>query len=261
MSPKSQDSEFDLERFQARTQHTVRDPSPDGSANEHAETDLAALGAAFWGRRESDSRPDSLDLSEGEEIARDGVRMTERAELLSDADAVVAGDAVLRRSPATPTPTQTKHGAYIQPSDMIQVREIRGRRARRARKSRRDPGSRSSAGTVERDRRTSDTSNDDGGQDVADDADQRGRSATPTPYFPQSYTPSHHSQQTEEEHGEGRGPLSPNPWSSNFLYNAQQRERTEAIEDVDVHFPADQQPRAEQAYREDVRSAGKGPGS
>ncbi|KAL5395479.1 hypothetical protein PMIN06_004200 [Paraphaeosphaeria minitans] len=261
MSPESRDSEFDLERFQARTQHTGRDPSPDGSANERAATDLAALGAAFWGRRESDSRPDSLDLSEGEEIARDGVQMMERAELLSDADAAVAGDAVLRPSPATPTPTQPNYGSYIQPSDMIQVREIRGRRNRRARRPRRGPGSHSSTGTVERDRRASDTSNDDGGQDVAKAPDERGRSTTPTPYSPQSYTPSHHSQQTEEEHGEGRGPLSSNPWSANFPYNAQQRERTEAIDDVDIHFPVDQQPRAEHAYREEeVRSRGQGPG-
>ncbi|KAL5451099.1 hypothetical protein PMIN07_002632 [Paraphaeosphaeria minitans] len=123
------------------------------------------------------------------------------------------------------------------------------------------PGSHSSTGTVERDRRASDTSNDDGGQDVAKAPDERGRSTTPTPYSPQSYTPSHHSQQTEEEHGEGRGPLSSNPWSANFPYNAQQRERTEAIDDVDIHFPVDQQPRAEHAYREEeVRSRGQGPG-
>lgn len=119
----------------------------------------------------------------------------------------------------------------------------------------------SSTSTVERDRPASDTSNDDGDENGFDDSDERGRSTTPTPYIPQSYTPSHHSQQTEEEHGEGQGPLSPNPWSTNFPYDAQHRERTKAIEVADEHFLADQQPRAGQAFRKDVRSAGDGPTS
>ncbi|KAF2441267.1 hypothetical protein P171DRAFT_434943 [Karstenula rhodostoma CBS 690.94] len=257
MSSKSQDSVFNLDTFHARTQHTVRDPSPDVPANKRAETDFVALGAAFWDRREFDSRPNSLDLSEGEETPRDVVQMTERAELFSDADAVVAGDTLLRRSPATPTPTQPNYGPYIQPSDIAQVRERRDRKTGRGRRPHRGPGSHSSTGMAERDRRASDTSDDDG-EDETDDLDDRGRSTTPTPYFSQSHTPSHHSQQTEEEHGEGRVPLSPDPWSSNFPYNAQQRERAEAIEGADTHFPAGQQPRAEQAYRKDVRSAREG---
>ncbi|KAJ4344498.1 uncharacterized protein N0V89_012241 [Didymosphaeria variabile] len=282
MSPGSLDSAFDMDKFQSRTQHIARDPSPDAQANGRAETDFAAVGAAFWYRRESEPRPRSLDLSEGEDIAQDPLQMTKRAELFSDADAVVAGNTVPSRSPATPTPTQPHRGSYIQLSDLAQVRKIRDRKGQTIRRRNQDttihglsrcsveyrliansltelgPGSQSSIGTPDRRRRTSDTSNDDGAGDEAhgdDELDGRGRSATPMPYFPQSYTPSHHSQQTQEEHREGQGPLSPNPWSSNFLYNLDQQERTKALEGADAHFPVNKQPRAERAYREDARSA------
>jgi lysozyme family protein len=57
-----------------------------------------------------------------------------RAELFSDADAVAAGDTMPRRSPATtPTPTHPHYGSYIQPSDMVQVRESRNLRTREVR--------------------------------------------------------------------------------------------------------------------------------
>lgn len=137
MSPKSQDSEFDQDRFEARTQHIVWDSSPEGPAHRRAETDFAAVGSAFWGPTESDSRPNSLEISEGEEIPRDAEQMRERAELCSDANAMLAGDVMSRRSPATPTPTQPNYGSYIQPSDITQFREARGRRTRRPRRPRR----------------------------------------------------------------------------------------------------------------------------
>jgi hypothetical protein len=130
MSRRSQDSDLDPDRIQARTQYTERYSSPDAPANRRAENDFVAVGAAFWDRRESDSRPKSLDLSEGEEPAHNASRTTRQAELFSEADAVVAGHTMPRRSLATtPTPTHPHYGSYIQPSDMAQVREIRNSRS------------------------------------------------------------------------------------------------------------------------------------
>lgn len=103
------------------------------------------------------------------------------------------------------------------------------------------PGSQSSVGTPKRQRHISDTSDDDD----EDGADERARSTTPTPYIPQSNTPSHHSLGTEEDHGEGQGPLSPNPWSSSFRYDPDRPDRNEVIAVVDGHFPVGRQPVAE----------------
>lgn len=86
----------------------------------------------------------------------------------------------------------------------------------------------------------------------------RDRSTTPTPLLLRSTTPSHDSQQTEDEHGEGQGPLSPSPWSPDFPYDAERRERTDALERVEEHFPADQQSRVDAAFRGDTRPAREG---
>lgn len=239
MSRTSQDSLLDLDRLQERTRHTAREPSPHEQANERAETVIVAVGAVFGDERESLPRPNSLDLSEGEDAARDPSQVAWRNRVLADADDAVSGRKSPSRSPGTPKPTPPHVGTYIQPSDISQVLENRERKVLWVRTYyNREAGSQSSIGTSKRKRRASDTSNDE-----EDGFDERGRSITPTPYHfhPQSHTPSHHSQETEEEHGEGQGPLSPNPWSSSFPYNAEQRQRTEAIAGVEQHFPVRQQ--------------------
>lgn len=130
MSSRSQDSAFDIDTFRARTQNVIRDSSPAPHARRRTETDFAAVGALF-DRRASEPRPRSLDLSEGEETARNSQQLAFRAELLSNADAVVAGGRIPSRSPSTPTPTRRHLTSYIQPSDMIQVRRDRMRSRRR----------------------------------------------------------------------------------------------------------------------------------
>ncbi|KAF1971416.1 hypothetical protein BU23DRAFT_569917 [Bimuria novae-zelandiae CBS 107.79] len=252
MPQTSRDSSPDFDRIQERIQHTDRDPTPDADANRHAEADFAHVGAAFDSdRRYSLSRPNSIVLSEiGEPARQHESQIAFRNRVLSEADDVMAGNRVSGRSPAPPIPTQHPLGSFLQLSDLPQIREQRGRGTRRRRRHNRGPGSHSSTSTSERRRRDSETLNDDDGfDDEDDDLGERGRSRTPTqhhtPYIPQSYTPSHHSLGTEEDHGEGQAPMSPNPWSPDQPYNADQRHRTEALANIDEHFPADQQSWAE----------------
>lgn len=132
MSPGSLDSGFDLDRFQARIQHTDREPSPDARAGGRADTDFAAVGATFWDQIESYPRHNSLDLSEGEEIAQDPLHAAMQAGLMSDIDSVLAGNRLPSRSPSTPTPTQPHRNPYTQPPDIAHIRGQRGQHPRRA---------------------------------------------------------------------------------------------------------------------------------
>jgi hypothetical protein len=115
MSRESQDSTWDMERFKERTRHIARESSPDAQVREkgHTETDFAALGAAFWDRRESLPRPNSLDISEGEETVRYSSQMRRRNEILL-AVGIVGADRLPVRSATTPS------RPHIQPSDMTQ---------------------------------------------------------------------------------------------------------------------------------------------
>lgn len=72
----------------------------------------------------------------------------------------------------------------------------------------------------------------DPGEDNEDGT--RGRSTTPRGYFSPSHTPSQGTAETEEEHGEGREPLSPNPYSSYYTYNPSPSR--EAIDNFEQSF-------------------------
>lgn len=137
MSHASQDSTWDMKRFHERTCHTARESSPDAQmkANGHAETDLTALGAAFWDRRESLPRPHSLDISEGEEVVRRPSQL-ERMQEFMIAVGVVVADPLPVGSAATPT--RPPSGPNIQPSGVTQLRGHK--RSRNPRRRRREHG-------------------------------------------------------------------------------------------------------------------------
>lgn len=134
MSLGSQNSALDPNVLTARERTTREPPTQSDAHAKPAETDFVAVGALFGDRRGSDPRPNLLELSEGEENFGYPLQKTRRDELFFDVDAVVSGNAVPSRSPATPTPTQPHFGSYIQPSDMPQLREQRKRKRRRGRK-------------------------------------------------------------------------------------------------------------------------------
>lgn len=138
MSRASQDSTADFERLRERTRHTDRESSPEAqvNGNGHADTDVKGVGAAFWDRRESLDRPNSIDISEGEELNRHPSQIRWRNEVFSAVDAVSATNGTSSVPPISPT--SHTFGSYIQPTDIIQFQEFRGRTIRRRR--RRDRG-------------------------------------------------------------------------------------------------------------------------
>ena len=134
MSRVSQDSTSDFERLRERIRHTDREPSPDVqvNGNGHADTDVKGVGAAFWDRRESLDRPRSIDISEGEALSRRPSQIRWHNEVFSAADAVSSGNDASSMPPISPTSRQ--FGSYIQPSDLVQIQELRGRTLRRRRR-------------------------------------------------------------------------------------------------------------------------------
>jgi hypothetical protein len=87
----------------------------------------------------------------------------------------------------------------------------------------------------------SDTTEEDPNED--DEDDERGRSTTPRPYYPLSYTPSQVSVETGgAEHNEGRAPVSPDPFSA---YARHDPERTkDEVDNFEAQFAATKRPRA-----------------
>jgi len=111
-----------------RTQHLAQEPMPE-KADDRTETYLTAVGALFENAREPNLRPNSLELSEGEDATRNTHEVTSSTEaMLSSSAEVNSISASLGSSPSTPTPNQALFGPYVSKDDFGLILKSKKRR-------------------------------------------------------------------------------------------------------------------------------------
>ena len=130
MASPSEYSSVDNDRFLARSQYIMQEPSAEPETHERAEADFAGFGGQFGDRRSS--YPHQVELSEEEEAVRQP-RSTFQAEPFLSSSPGTVDRPALGGPPLTSDPNQHQDARLVHVDHLPQTRSIirRGRRHRR----------------------------------------------------------------------------------------------------------------------------------